>query len=385
MKILHTSDWHLGKKTEGKDRIAEQRQALSEICALAESKGVNIAVISGDIFDTFTPSADAEDLFYESITALSDGGKRLVAVISGNHDDPSRLCAASALAQKNAIIISGGGEECFNFPPHCAVKLIECGKGYVKVNIGGEEAVINYLPFPSDSRLNEIAQNIDYASKIKSYLKTGNEKFSDKTVNITIAHLFCAGALPTGEEREIEAGGVKACPAEVFSEKCHYVALGHIHRHQKIKENVFYSGSILQYSADESTDKSVIIIEADSTGIKNVERCGLKSGKKIINYTAESFDEAYGFVKNSDDYIYLKIRQDKPLLYNESKQLKAFDNLLAIELEKSSGCSDGEIISRKHFTDRELFTAYYEHKYGAKPDEELVNLFLEILGEQVEA
>lgn len=382
MKILHTSDWHLGKKTEGKDRISEQRSALNEICQIASENDVNIVLVCGDIFDTYTPSAEAEDLFYDSVTALSDGGKRLVAVIAGNHDDPSRLCAASGLAQRNAILISGGGDESFSFPDHCAVKLCSSGKGFVKVNINGEEAVLNFLSYPSDARLSQIASDKNYNDKITEYLKSGNEMFSDSTVNITLSHLFCIGAEPTGEEREIEAGGVKACGTHIFSKKCHYTALGHIHKHQKLKDNVYYSGSILQYSIAEKSEKSVIIADISCDGVSSITKHILKSGKKIVSFIAECYNDACDFLQSCNDYVYLTIRQNKPLMYNESKYLKTFDNLLGIELELSlENNGEKDFVSRKHLSDSELFTAYYEYSYGSKPSAELTNLFLEILND----
>lgn len=380
MKIMHTSDWHLGKKIEGRDRLCEQKNALEEICQYAENKHVDIVLICGDIFDTYTPSADAEDLFYESVTRLCNGGNRLVIVIAGNHDDPVRLCAASALAQRNAIIISGGGDELFSFPGHCTVKLTDSGKGFVKVKINSEEAVVNFLGFPSDSRLGEIAGDISYSDKIAGYLQNGNNKFLDNTINITLSHLFVAGAQPVGEEREIQAGGVKACSLKVFSDKCHYTALGHIHRHQKLADNIFYSGSLLQYSVDESCEKSVLVFDIDcKIGMQNFEKLPIISGKKIICYTAESFIEALEFLKVCNDYVYLKIRQNKPLLYEESKSLKSYENLLNIELEITGQKIMQDVEVKKHYSKRELFTAYYIQKYNSTPSNDLVSLFLEII------
>lgn len=383
MKILHTSDWHLGKKIEGKDRISEQQEVLNEICEIVIKNNVDVVLICGDIFDTYTPSAQAEDLFYDCVTNLSQGGKRLVVVIAGNHDDPVRLCAASVLAQKTAIVISGGGQENFTFPSHCGVKILESGKGYIKININGEEAVINYLSYPSDARLSEIADNTQYTEKIKNYLYNGNQFFLSTTINLTLSHLFVAGAKPLGDEREIEAGGLKACAKSAFSPKCHYVALGHIHRHQKLNDNMFYSGSILQYSVDESEQKSVILFDVSFNGIKNIEKINICSGKKIKKYVCNNVIEAIDYLKNCNDYVYIIIQQNKPLLYNEIKELKTYKNLLNIELEITEKNNLEKTLSRKKYTDRELFDAYYEHIYNSKPKNELVNLYLDILNNEI--
>lgn len=379
MRILHTSDLHLGKRIEGKDRLGEQRKVLEEICGIAEEKSADLALICGDVYDSYIPPAEAEDLFYEFVEALSCCGKRLVVAIAGNHDDPVRLCAASCLAQKQAIIISGGGDERFKIPQSPDIRLLEQGKNYIKVEIGGERATIAFLSYPSDARLGEVADERGYSEKISGYLGEASASFSPDSVNVVMAHLFAAGAAPIGEEREIEAGGLKACSLNVFSDKCHYVALGHIHRCQRLKDNAFYSGSILQYSAGEESSKCVLLAEAYSDGLKKVEKIPLLSGKKIITYAAEGVMPALNFLESGlEDYVYLKIRQDRPLLYDESRLLRSFDNVLEIELETELSQCGQERASRKGLSRRELFCEFYRHRYGGEPEPELVNLFLEI-------
>ncbi len=107
MRILHTSDWHLGKSLEQVNRIDEQREFIDWLCKTAEDQKVQLVLIAGDIYDTYNPSAAAEELFYNAINRLNDGGKRAVVVIAGNHDNPERLCAASPLAYKSGIILLG--------------------------------------------------------------------------------------------------------------------------------------------------------------------------------------------------------------------------------------------------------------------------------------
>ncbi len=380
MRILHTSDLHLGKRIEGKDRLAEQKKVLEEICGIAEEKAADLALICGDVYDSYVPPAEAEDLFYEFVEALSGGGRRLVVVIAGNHDDPVRLCAASCLAQKHAIIISGGGEERFKIPDGPHIRLLEQGRNYIKAEIRGEKATIAILGYPSDARLGEVADERGYSEKISGYLEEANASFSPESVNVAMAHLFAAGATPIGEEREIEAGGLKACSLSVFSEKCHYIALGHIHRFQKLKGNAFYSGSILQYSAGEESSKCVLLAEADKGGLRNVEKIPLNSGRKIITHEADGFLPALEFLeKGLRDYVYLRIKQDGPLHYDESKLLRSFENVVGIELETSqSQCGQEERASRRGLSRRELFREFYRHRYGGEPETELVNLFLEI-------
>ena len=107
MKILHTSDWHIGKKLNGRLRLDEQKQTLMEICLICETEGVDLVLVAGDIFDTYTPSAEAEQLFFECMKNMATPS-RAVVVIGGNHDDSVRLSASHLIASNSNIYIFGG-------------------------------------------------------------------------------------------------------------------------------------------------------------------------------------------------------------------------------------------------------------------------------------
>ena len=108
MKLLHTSDWHLGKRLYGKSRIDEQREVLAEIAEIAARENIDVLLLAGDVFDTFVPVAEAEELFYETLTALA---KTCVPIaIAGNHDDAERLTAPRDLARVSGVILAGDDE-----------------------------------------------------------------------------------------------------------------------------------------------------------------------------------------------------------------------------------------------------------------------------------
>ena len=107
MKILHTADWHLGKKLEGISRLQEQRAVLEEICAIADHEAVDAVLVAGDLFDTFNPSSEAEELLYKTLKQLSRNGTRAVVAIAGNHDSPERIEAPDPLARACGIIFAG--------------------------------------------------------------------------------------------------------------------------------------------------------------------------------------------------------------------------------------------------------------------------------------
>ena len=106
MKIVHTSDWHLGKKLKNRERITEQREVLNSLVNYVENNNVDLVIIAGDVYDTYSPPAEAEELFFNIIKQLSNG-KRAVLVISGNHDDSDRLYASSVLAESYGVYFAG--------------------------------------------------------------------------------------------------------------------------------------------------------------------------------------------------------------------------------------------------------------------------------------
>ena len=107
MKILHTADWHIGKLLEGKSRLKEQEVVLGQLVRMAEENQADMVCIAGDIFDNSHPSAGAEALLYQTLKDLSANGERLVVLIAGNHDQPSRLEAIAPLVKEHGIVIYG--------------------------------------------------------------------------------------------------------------------------------------------------------------------------------------------------------------------------------------------------------------------------------------
>ena len=107
MKILHTADWHLGKLLEGRSCLEEQKIVMKQLVAIAEEQQADMVCVAGDIFDNSHPSAGAEALLYQTLKDLSNGGERLVVLIAGNHDQPSRLEAVIPLVREHGILIYG--------------------------------------------------------------------------------------------------------------------------------------------------------------------------------------------------------------------------------------------------------------------------------------
>ena len=129
MRILHTSDWHIGKRLMGRERLDEQSAALDEIVGICESEEVELVLVAGDIFDTYLPSAEAEDLFFSKIKAMA-GEDRAVLLISGNHDDGVRLSAAAPLSEELGIYIVGNARKPLPINARRRVRPVRSGAGF---------------------------------------------------------------------------------------------------------------------------------------------------------------------------------------------------------------------------------------------------------------
>ena len=155
MNILHTSDWHIGKRLMDRERLPEQIAALDEIVRICDERDVDLVLVAGDVFDTYMPSADAEEVFFRAVKRIA-GEKRAVVIVSGNHDDGVRLAASAPLAAEEGIYLFGGGYDVVPVGGERAVKAVASGEGYVVIaNARGEQVYINALPYPNEARLKE--------------------------------------------------------------------------------------------------------------------------------------------------------------------------------------------------------------------------------------
>ncbi|GED02251.1 exonuclease subunit SbcD [Bacillus atrophaeus] len=381
MRILHTADWHLGKTLEGRSRLNEQAEFLEELNKIVKEEKIDAVVMAGDAFDTVNPPALAEQLFYESLSALSDRGKRPVVVIAGNHDNPDRLSAASPLTTEHGIHLIG-------YPKTEPV--------HIEVPSADELLAVAALAYPSEARLNEVLSDTfeekllrdHYDIKIRQAFEHMSRQCQKGAVKIAASHLYVAGGNQTDSERPIEVGGAYTVAAESLPADAAYVALGHLHRPQTIKRAktlARYSGSPLAYSFSEAGyAKSVTVVEAGPAGKASWKEIFLSSGKPLVKWkAANGLSEVYSWLEEGRDtnaWIDLEIRVTDQLSLEEIHRLRkshpGFIHIRPIFEEKDMAAEPIEI---EHASIEDRFKKFYEKQTGgAVPDEEMVKLFLEL-------
>ncbi|MGM0796604.1 MAG: exonuclease subunit SbcD [Bacillota bacterium] len=380
MRILHTADWHLGKTLEGRSRLSEQAEVLEELNTIVKEENIDAVIMAGDVFDTVNPPALAEQLYYESLSALSDGGKRPVVVIAGNHDNPDRLAAASPLTNERGIHLIG-------YPRTEPV--------HIEVPSADELLAVAALAYPSEARLNEVLSDTfeekllrdHYDVKIREAFAHMCGLCRNDAVKIAASHIYVAGGNQTDSERPIEVGGAYTVAADSLPADAAYVALGHLHRPQTIKRAktaARYSGSPLAYSFSEAGyAKSVTVVEAKPGGEAKWEEIFLSSGKPLVKWKAQGLSEVHGWLDEGRDrnaWIDLDIHLTDQLSLEEIHRLrKAHPGFIHIRPVFEEKEIENDRIEVKHTSIEDRFKKFYEKQTGGgEPDEEMVKLFLEL-------
>jgi DNA repair protein SbcD/Mre11 len=276
MRILHTSDWHVGKVLKGQSRMDEHLAVLRELVDIARDERPDLVIVAGDLFDTAAPTPDATRVVVRALTALRGTGADVVA-IAGNHDNGAQLDALRSWADAAGITLRGTVRD------RPAEHVVEGRTG------DGEPWRLVALPFLSQRyavratemfALSAAETNQTYADHVGRLLATlcadfdGSDR-QEPTVNLVTAHLTVLGGTLGGGERDAHTIQAYAVPATVFSSATHYVALGHLHRRQSVLGPcpVHYSGSPLavDFGEEENTPSVTLVEVGTSTPAKTRE------------------------------------------------------------------------------------------------------------------
>lgn len=399
MRILHTSDWHLGKYLEGASRLEEQKQFIDDFIRLVRERDVNLVIIAGDIYDTSNPPAEAERLFYKGIKEISEEGKRMVLIIAGNHDHPERLEASSPIAMDDGILILSKPKSVATIGDCGHHRVIDAGQGYVEVEIEGERAVILTMAYPSEKRLGElIYETVDeekdmqeaYSKRLGEHFKRLEEKYREDTINLAVSHLFTLGGMESNSERAIQLGGSYTVYTEDLPLTAQYIALGHLHKPQRIKNQagipIIYSGSPLQYSKSEvSYSKCCYYFNAKAGQAIEPEKVDFKNYKPIEVWRCKSVEEAIEKCevnKERQIWVYLEIETNDYIPNEDIRQLKKIKkDIVEIKPIRMDMERDIEEYDAKEQPLNQLFMDFYAGERGALPSDELVELFMQIVEE----
>lgn len=373
MKIIHLADLHIGKRVNEFSMIDDQKYILNQILEIIDKEKPDALIIAGDVYDKQVPSIEAVELLDSFISDISKR-KTTTFIISGNHDSAERLAFGSNLMAMGKIYIS-------------PVYNGKISKYTLKDDFGSANFYL--LPFVKPSHVKRFFPD----EKIESYtdaikVVVDNLKLDTSEINILIAHQFVTGASRT-ESEEISVGGLDNVDASVF-EDFDYVALGHIHRPQKIgTERIRYCGTPLKYSFSEVNDtKSVSIIEINSKEDFNLRTIPLipKRDMRKIRGTYEELTTKNSYENtNTDDYIHVTLTdefnvadaiQKLRVIYKNIMKLE-YDNMRTRESRKIN--LDDMVIENKN--PLEIFSEFYKLQNNKEMNDEQKEIIKRIMEE----
>jgi len=403
MKILHTADWHLGKKLGGFSRHAEQILVLDEICTIADASNAELVLIAGDLFDGPNPSSESTELFYKTLKRLSNDGTRAVVAIAGNHDSPERIAAPEPLALACGIVLIGFPDaQVPFFETENGVKVLQSEQGFLELSLPGNPFPVRIIltAFANEIRLKKYLGHDDAPTELQNLLAEcwnllAQKYCNQQGVNLLMTHLYFVP--PSGivepesdDERSIAGlGGTYAIPVSTLPTQIQYVALGHIHKFWAVSNNpipIVYPSSPLCYSLNEAgQDKFVVIVDVEPGKSAGYHKVKLQQGKKVLRITFDSVDKAVAWLReNPDTFVELTIISDHYLKAEDSSRLYAsHKGILDIipQSRKNLVHVEGEVDQAIdiQLNKYELFDSFFKQKKGQEPSEELKKLFHEIL------
>ncbi|NIJ51076.1 metallophosphoesterase family protein [Dyadobacter arcticus] len=406
MKILHTADWHIGKKLDLYSRLDEQRLVLDEICEIAEREMVDAVVVAGDLFDNFNPSSEATELLYSTLHRLSASGSRAVIAIAGNHDSPERIQVPDALAKVCGILFVGfPNTEVKPFCTQGKVDVVRTAKGFIEIMLPNCDFPLRILhtPYANEQRLKTFLGVEDSEEALRIHLQEhwkelADNYLDDQGFNVLATHLYVmqkGGPMPEEPDDErpiLHIGGAQAIFTENFPKQVHYIALGHLHRYQVVDKNPapsVYSSSPLAYSFSEANQtKYVVLIEAEAGKLLSYHPIELLNGKKLRRKSFHNIDEAISWLhEHSEDLIELTIISDNYLEASDKKRLmEAHSGIIQIipQIKKTEVMENSSEIDLTLSMEK-LFQEYFKSKNkGQEPSEGLLEVFREVLGTEGE-
>ena len=274
MRLLHTSDWHLGRSFHGASLLEDQRAVLEHLVELVRRERIDAVLVAGDIYDRALPQVEAVRLSNSILGQLRAAGATVI-LTSGNHDSAARLGFAAELIDAAGVhIIADTGR---------MAQPIELDAGDHTVAVYGipylePRMVMGELGAEKLSHAAVTAAAID---RIEADLQARRARAGQPVLAISMAHLFAAGGVASESERDLSVGNLDVVPVALFA-PFDYSALGHLHGKQKLSETVRYSGSPLAYSFSEVNQrKAVWLIDTDATGVRGIEEIALPVPRRL--------------------------------------------------------------------------------------------------------
>lgn len=371
MKFIHLSDLHIGKRVNDFSMLEDQAYILTEILNIIDDVTPDAVLIAGDIYDKSIPTAEAVQLFDDFLTRLA---KRAMTVfmVSGNHDSPERLSFGAQILSTSDVYISPVFDG--------KVKRVELEDSYGKLNV-------YMLPFIKPANVRRYfpdAEADSYDAAVKVVMESLDVDTSKR--NLLIAHQFITGAERSDSE-EVSVGGLDNIDANVF-DAFDYVALGHIHRPQKVgRETIRYCGTPLKYSFSEvNHKKSVTVVTMEGKGNITIDTVAL-TPKYDMRKIEGSYDEIT-WKKNyentdTEDYMHITLKDEEDILDAIGRLRSIYPNIMKLEYDNARTRTHQEVDFDEH-VEQKLPIQLYQEFYQMQNNQDLSDEQQEYLSDAID-
>lgn len=397
MKILHTSDWHIGKQLHKFDLNEDMDLFFQWLIAYISSENIDVLLVSGDIFDQANPSQAAYKQYYDVLKQLIPLNCKII-LTGGNHDSASVLNAPAELLKAFDISVIGGATD-------------ELSDMFLRIEKNNEKLVVAAIPFLKDRDIRKSVAGESYATKIEQ-IKSGLQSYFSEInthyktnytdeVFILMGHLYVQGSELSESERDIQIGNQAGVEAHMFEGIPHYVALGHIHKPQviSVEQNIHYCGSPISLSFSEKEDnKQINVITIANNQISKVDVVPIPKHRNLITFEGNLQDVETKINAFSEGTTLMSLAE---IIVNEDHESldkrQAFQTLIDsksnphLEIVKSRlvfkslirGASDAFAVGTDvaDVTPMQMFEKKLELQSGLENTDELKNAFREILEE----
>lgn len=376
MRLIHTSDWHLGRLFHGRRLTEDQAYLLKGFCELVKEERPDAVVIAGDLYDRAAAPTEAVALLDETLAKLLLDLKTPVFMIAGNHDSPERVGFGSRILAGQGLFIAGKPE------PAAAPFLLEDAYGPVEFHL---------FPYAEPALARCLFHQIplkDHHSALAHMVSVSLQAGRKNVRRVAVAHAFVAGGTESESERPLSVGGSFQVDPEIFS-PFSYTALGHLHKAQTAGSNsIRYAGSLFKYSFDEAGQKKgVQLVTVDAAGAVTVETRQLPY-LRDVRVIEGRFDEILRDrlkFPASKDYISVKLLNTEPIIDVYSRLSEVFPNLMQVERPMlTAGTLTGIAVDYRKIGEAELFAEFYKQMTGSELNEAQRTLFIRELDEMLQ-
>ena len=381
MRLIHTSDWHLGRRLKGVDRTPEIEYQLEELLLAIKILKVDAVLVAGDIFDGPSPPAEAEKVAYSFFSQLRELDIPAV-IIAGNHDSALRIDGIANLLSHLGIFALG------------RPKLAHQG-GVLQIETKHGPLCVAALPFASERRLlkfddlwekNELEQRQHYQSLMAQLFQNLASGFQEESVNVVMAHVTVEGAKLAHSEVDYYTRDIYSLPGQMLPTKAQYIALGHIHKPQQIPNSVptYYSGSLIQVDfgeVDEEKGFNLITVEPNQPAFVEFKPLSCPKPLKIIRCDETHLEETLAKYQEHPGFLKAIVELNEPKLGLADQVRKVCPQALMVEakwLETDKTAVTEAAEAYEPFDPVETFRRYWEEQVGTELSASLLQTYEEL-------